>query len=336
MVRSRFATVRTPVESENAARDPCILCGARDAALLSRKDRRGRPLRTVLCRGCGLAWSDPLPAPDALASYYRDRYRREYQGTQRPRRVHIYRNGRNAIDRFHQLRPWLPPQARVLDVGCGGGELLYLFARQGFLATGIEPHVGYAEFAIREYGLDVRTGSVDQVELEAASFDLIALYHVLEHTLSPDLVLARLRRWLKPTGALAVEVPNLEATCQAPNHRFHRAHLFHFTRATLAALGQREGLCAEHVELSEDGGNLFMVFRPAKPAPVDRTALRKNFVRVQSRLTQHTWLQHYTSPRPYLRAMRRLVRTLAELWAVRSRRRGREILDACFAALPVA
>lgn len=336
MVRSRFATVRNSVESENAARGPCTLCGARDAALLSRKDRRGRPLRTVLCRGCGLAWSDPLPSPDALASYYRDRYRREYQGTQCPRRIHIYRNGRNAIDRFHQLRPWLPPQARVLDVGCGGGELLYLFARQGYFATGIEPHAGYAEFAIREYELDVRIGSVDQVELEAASFDLIALYHVLEHTRSPDLVLARLRRWLKPTGALAVEVPNLEATCQAPNHRFHRAHLFHFTRATLAALGQREGLCAEHAELSEDGGNLFMVFRPAIPAPVDRTALRKNFLHVHRRLAQHTWLRHYASPRPYLRAMRRLARTLAEHWAVRGRQRGREILDFCFSALPAA
>jgi SAM-dependent methyltransferase len=335
-VRSGFETVRAPAESENAAGSPCTLCDARDAALISRKDRHGRPLRTVLCRGCGLAWSDPLPAPDSLASYYREHYRWEYQGTYRPRRVHIYRNGRNALERFRQLRRWLPPQARVLDVGSGGGELLYLLGREGCRATGVEPHAGYAEFAIREYGLDVRIGSVEQIELEAASFDLIALYHVLEHTACPAVVLARLRQWLKPTGVLAVEVPNLEATCQAPNHRFHRAHLFHFNRATLTALGRREGFFAEHAELSPDGGNLFVVFRPAAPAPVDRAALRENFERVRKQLEQHTWLRHYASPLPYLRAVRRLMRAVNEHRAVRGRRRGREILEACFATLPAA
>ena len=49
-------------------------------------------------------------------------------------------------------------------------------------------------------------------------------------------IIGTVRDWLKPDGHVVVEVPNVESTVQAPSHRFHYAHLYHFSGSTLAAL----------------------------------------------------------------------------------------------------
>lgn len=45
---------------------PCNLCGGRDAVIASRLDRDGKPLQTVICRSCGLVWTDPSPNSAAV------------------------------------------------------------------------------------------------------------------------------------------------------------------------------------------------------------------------------------------------------------------------------
>ena len=66
------------------------------------------------------------------------------------------------------------------------------------------------------------------------SFDVITIWHVLEHTEDPCFVLGKLRSLLKPQGVLVVEVPNIEAICQSPKSTFHEAHLFNFNLDTYA------------------------------------------------------------------------------------------------------
>jgi SAM-dependent methyltransferase len=313
----------------SSATSACNLCGARDAALLSARDRRGRPLRTVICRRCGLCWTDPLPSAAELERYYREEYRLDYQGAFTPRRTHIYRAGRNALDRWRQLRPWLSPGARVLDVGAGGAELVYLLARLGYRAAGVEPNRGYAEYAVAQYGIDLRVGLWQEMDFQADSFDLVTMYHVLEHTADPRGALARIRRWLAPKGALAVEVPNVEAVCGAPGHRFHRAHLFSFNPPALDALGRAAGFAPVRTELSSDGGNIFVVFQPddSAAAPAE---LPGNYERIATRLARHTPVAHYLSHYPYWRPLARLGRAVRERWGVLGRSTGRRILDACF------
>lgn len=314
----------------SSAASACNLCGARDAALLGARDRRGRPLRTVICRRCGLCWTDPLPPAAALERYYREQYRLDYQGAFTPRRTHIYRAGRNALDRWQQLRPWLAPGARVLDVGAGGGELVYLLARLGYRAAGLEPNRGYAEYAAAEYGIDLRVGLWQEMEFPESAFELVTMYHVLEHTADPRGALARIRRWLAPAGVLAVEVPNVEAVCGAPGHRFHRAHLFSFNPPALEALGRAAGFAVARRQLSPDGGNIFAVFRPDADAAAP-AALPGNCERIVAVLARHTPAAHYLSHYPYWRPLARLGRALRERWGVRGRATGRAILDACFA-----
>lgn len=313
--------------SDNVCTTPCNLCGGEDVEVLERKGREGDSLRTVICRGCGLVWSDPRPIE--ARRYYEEEYRKDYKKVEAPRPIHIYRAGRVALDRWHRMRKWVPRAARLLDIGSGGGEFVYLMTRLGLRCTGIEPNRGYARYSIREYGIDVLMGFVSDLEFGEGEFDAAAMWHVLEHTEDPASIFARVRRWLKPGGVFVVEVPNVEAVCMAPSHHFHRAHLYNFNTETLAAFGRKNGFVAETVELSSDSGNITAVFRASSSS--ETTSLGpENYRRIMKTIHSHTWWRHYLSHWPYTRPVRKLLNAFEERQATNNRLRGAELLNLLF------
>lgn len=311
--------------SERAA-IPCNLCGETEVTVLSRRSRSGRPLRTVACVNCGLAWSDPRPH-DARR-FYEQEYRVEYKRTFTPKPKHVLRAGRVALARLQKIAAYVRPGLRALDVGSGGGEFAYLLRSRGCTVTGVEPNRGYAEFARREFGLEIVRGFIDEVTLPPASFDLITIWHVLEHTEDPGAVLAHLRAALKPEGVLVVEVPNVEATCQAPRSTFHEAHLYSFNGACLQALAQKAGLRTIDLSLSSDGGNILAIFCPAAAsAQRSRWALPGNHARVTGVVQAHARRPYWLTSHPYRRAAGRLRRTVAERLALLGAPTARALLD---------
>lgn len=207
----------------------CNLCGGRDGTLVAVADRHGQPMNVICCRGCGLAYVDPLPTAEELAAFYAERYRLEYKQSKEPRLTHVYRAGRVALDRFRTVALLAQPPARVLDCGAGGGEFSYLLSSRGYRFTGIEPNSGYRQFAQREYGVDLRAGTLDDNEFAPDEFDLITIFHVLEHFRDPRGGLGRLAGWLRPGGHLYVEVPNALTEISSPSNLYHRAHLYYFS-----------------------------------------------------------------------------------------------------------
>jgi SAM-dependent methyltransferase len=291
---------------------PCDLCGGSDVSLLASRSRSGASLRTVICRSCGLVWSDPRPH-DARQFYEAD-YRVEYKGAYEPRPKHVLRAGKVALSRLEKVMPLLAGgRKRILDVGTGGGEFAYLLSKLGHDVRGVEPNRGYAEYSIREYGLPIEVGFVQDVALPPEAFDLITMWHALEHTESPSSVLDRLRRALRPDGVLVIEVPNVEATCQSPKSTFHEAHLYNFNVASLRGVAGKVGLDELRHALSPDGGNITMLFRRAPGAGAQRGApIAGNCERVFGIVSRHTDLRHYATPHPYVRAWERLRRSVGE------------------------
>jgi len=306
---------------------PCNLCGSTEISVLANRSRSGDPLRTVICTKCGLVWSDPLPHNPR--DFYEDDYRVSYKGTYSPKPKHILRAGKIALSRYQKIEQLLSKPLTILDVGSGGGEFSYLLQTLGHDVKGIEPNKGYAEYSIREYGLNVQVGFVQDVMLQEMSFDLITIWHVLEHTENPFEVLEKLHALLKPQGILVIEVPNIEATCQSPKSTFHEAHLFNFNLATLQRLAEKAGFTVMRHIASEDDGNITILGQKKSKSGIERCELiiHGNSERIAKIVSDHTPLKHYMTAHPYTRLLRRIRQSLQEKRGIENFPGGKQLLD---------
>ena len=154
------------------------------------------------CRTCGLAFVNPRPAASVLAEFY------DQPG---------YAAHPEADDAFRwavvNARIAKLPQpvmgGRALDVGCGNGLMLEACRRVGWTCVGMDPSVhGRAVTAGRGFPV---YESLQHVVLHEAPFDMITLYHVLEHVADLDEFFLVVRPLLKRGGRLVIEVPNIKS-----------------------------------------------------------------------------------------------------------------------------
>jgi SAM-dependent methyltransferase len=203
----------------------------------------------------------------------------------------------------------------------------------GHQVHGIEPNRGYAEYSIGEYGLTVTVGFVQDAIFPSASFDVVTMWHVLEHMEDPGAVLAQLGSWLKPDGMVVVEVPNVEATCQAPKNTFHEAHLYNFNVVTLRRLAKKQGLREVRHVISRDGGTITMVF--ARDGSVLKTEVELvipgNYEWIARIVQGHRTWRHHLTAAPYMRVWQRLCRSIEERRETAGSAGGKELLDALYA-----
>jgi SAM-dependent methyltransferase len=291
----------------------CAVCARSEYDVVARTDRNGRPLRTVMCRACGLVWTNPRPSAAEVDRYYATTYRLDYARQRTPSRRKILRGLLGAEERRRALAPLMPPGARVLDVGCGAGEFVYLLRRRGVDASGVEPGEAFADFSRRVLQVPVETATVETATVGDGSCRLVTMFHMLEHVADPRRTLATIARWLEPSGGrLVVEVPDIASTVQAPRNRFHYAHLHSFTGDTLAALGSVAGLRPIRVEQSPDGGVVTVLFSRLEGEPVAPAPLPETVARLQRVFREHTAVRHFLGATPYRRAAGRLARRWRE------------------------
>src|SRR5207244_8297664 len=77
--------------------------------------------------------------------------------------------------------------------------------------TGLDFSAEAAAIAKAENGVDVAVGTLEEAHFPAESFDVVTLFHVMEHVTNPRLVLAQVSRVLKPNGVAILQVPNIES-----------------------------------------------------------------------------------------------------------------------------
>ncbi|MBA2340454.1 MAG: methyltransferase domain-containing protein [Pyrinomonadaceae bacterium] len=306
---------------------PCNLCGSMEVEEISRVDRDKNYLRTVICKRCGLAWSDPRPDAEEVKKFYSKDYRILYKGAYSPKLKHVYRAGKVAAARYAFLNDVIKPDDAVLDIGSGGGEFVYLMRKLGFDGKGIEPNEGYGLYAKMQLELPIEVGFAQQLDLQRDSYNVITLHHVMEHLDDPSLILERIRDALRDDGILVVEVPNIEGTCFAPTHRFHVAHLYSFNQQTLEAMGRKAGFKVHKTIISSDGGVITTMFRKTERSGTVDAAILGNYERIIKILKEHTNVSHYLTLNPYVRPIRRLRMYVDEAAAIRNRASGKEVLD---------
>lgn len=252
------------------AASSCPACLGSGGSVLSTRDgKTGEPLVVVQCAHCGLGHVEPMPSAGALEDWYARRYRQDYKAALSPRLSHVLRAARIALERWDWAsgRGGLPLPARALDIGASSGEWVYLLGSLGVPAQGIEPNLGYWAFARESLGLDVMDGTLQQrlPQLPAGDYDLVSLFHVLEHLPDPLQALRGIRTLLAPQGRLFIEVPDA-AGMSSPCNTFFRAHTLYFSAHSLRSLALAAGFEVAADNFRE-GGNLRVLLRAAAQAP---------------------------------------------------------------------
>ncbi len=211
----------------------CIACAARLAPALT--CAQGTVLR---CPECGLGMLENIPEKAKIFTYYTKFYDEEHSERFHPVlefAVTLFR-----LLRVRVVEAFAKGKGRLLDVGFGRPIDLALFAQRGWEVHGtqIVPHTVRVA---QQRGLQAFLGELPDAKYPTESFDLITIWHVLEHLQEPGSYLADAHRILKPGGQLLIEVPNFGSPIA---QTFGKAwlgldlphHLYHFTPQSLTKL----------------------------------------------------------------------------------------------------
>lgn len=221
-------------QPERNVSDPVQLYGAASGV-------RGTQ-RLVECAECTLLYENPrLPEEDILAGY------KAAQEASHDSQFELRAN--SFYEALLSLSSHLPAQgAKVLDVGSAGGAFLGAAERYGYEAYGLEPCQGLVD-AAKARGLKVEQGTIDSHGFEAASFDLVCFWDVLEHVTDPVAAVKAATALLKPNGLLLINYPDIGTwAARIAGKRFWwilSCHLTHFTQHTIRELCYRTDMQVE-------------------------------------------------------------------------------------------
>ena len=236
----------------------CPMCGRREEApRFEAADRtppegeRGKVFLVVRCGHCGTSYTNPRPGPRSLGQFYPADYKphrcanKPKHAKAKPRLLARLLGHSNERKGF---LPW-PQPGRLLDFGCGSGSFLKRMAEQGWEVTGLDAAVGTVRRIQNDLGLNALAGDLPHPELQPGTFDVVTMWHSLEHLSEPLETLREAYRLLVPGGKLIVACPNIDSWSfrRFGTHWYGLdvpRHLTHFTPTTLRLMMHTAGFRA--------------------------------------------------------------------------------------------
>ncbi len=201
----------------------------------------------VQCDSCSFKFTNPRPDENKLGEYYKSKEYISHSNVKNGFINSAYQLVRKytllkklqLISKYHRT-------GKILDIGCGTGEFLNICKKSKWDPIGIEPDVNARKMAIVNYGLDVREESKIKA-LENESFDIISMWHVLEHVAKLNERIEELKRLIKSNGTIIIAVPNcssLDAEIYAENWAGYDLprHLYHFIPKDMEFIFKNHGL----------------------------------------------------------------------------------------------
>jgi len=139
-------------------------------------------------------------------------------------------------------------KGKLLDIGAGTGDFLLTAKENGWKTIGVEPSEKAKAIAIQK-GIQF---VVSTQELESHSFDVITMWHVLEHVPNLDNQIKELKRLIKPNGTIIIAVPNFKSYDAKYYGKFWAAydvpiHFWHFSKTAIKLLFEKENIKLEKI-----------------------------------------------------------------------------------------
>ncbi len=199
----------------------------------------------VSCDTCDFHFTNPRPSDENLGKYYISDHYISHNNTRRTLFEKIYQLVRRiAINGKFRLISTFFRSGRILDVGCGTGDFLNKCKSKNWETKGVEPSEIARNQAINNHKLDVEE-STDLSKLEG-EFDIITMWHVLEHVPSLNETLVQFNQLLSKKGKIIIAVPNLESYDAKYYKEYWAAydlpiHLYHFSKKSICTLFEKHG-----------------------------------------------------------------------------------------------
>ena len=192
----------------------------------------------------------PQPSLDNLGKYYESEDYISHTDNTRSLFEKLYHFIKSIAlkNKLKLINSLQPNKGRILDIGAGTGDFLSVAKNDGWQTTGVEPSERAKSIAINK-GISF----IEQTsELENDSFDVISMWHVLEHVPDLDKQIKELKRLLKPTGTLIIAVPNFKSFDAKHYGNFWAAydvpiHFWHFSKTAIKLLFEKEEMKLEKV-----------------------------------------------------------------------------------------
>ncbi len=229
----------------------CPLCNKNTSFVIANRLRMGEKRNVYYCKECELGVLDDKRSEAELKKFYEKTYRKKFKPkldkVSTPEELfNIYSNFQE--DRIKLIKKFLTKKMRLLDIGCSAGMFLFHIKKYVKEVVGIDYDSKSAHFASEKCSCKVFDVDIEDADLDDKMFDVICLFQVLEHVKDPYHFIKRIMKYLRPSGIIYIEVPNLyDALLHAydlPNHQnfyFHVAHLWYFTEKSLNTLMSKAG-----------------------------------------------------------------------------------------------
>lgn len=201
----------------------------------------------VSCSSCKFKFTNPRPNQDMLGMYYKSENYISHSNTKKGFINSAYQLIRKyTLLKKLQLISKYFKTGNLLDIGCGTGEFLDICKRSNWKTLGIEPDQQVREHAAKRYDLDIFPEAKIK-ELPDNSFDVITMWHVLEHVPQLNERIVDLKRIIKPNGIIIIAVPNCNSLDAKIYQEFWAAydlprHLYHFTPNDILQLFRKHNL----------------------------------------------------------------------------------------------
>ena len=165
------------------------------------------------CNECKLLFTSPCPTPDKIGNYYKSEDYLSHNEEKKGLFAKIYNKVKkiNIKNKFNiTVNGQQSTDNNLLDIGCGVGDFLLYAKEKGCNVTGIEPSEDARKIA--EKKLDCKILSPEELQnIPNNSFDIITMWHVLEHVADLKTEIHHLQRILKKDGRLVLALPNYKS-----------------------------------------------------------------------------------------------------------------------------
>ncbi|KPK87686.1 MAG: hypothetical protein AMS27_01765 [Bacteroides sp. SM23_62_1] len=123
-----------------------------------------------------------------------------------------------AIQVYRFIKKYVPGKGKYLDIGCGGGNVLYQARKDGWEVKGIEISPPFAEYVRERFNIEVDIADFMEYDTTKEKYDLVSVRHVLEHLPDSLLAMRKIYELLKDDGFAHLEFPNIKSI----THRLKR------------------------------------------------------------------------------------------------------------------